>query len=227
MQLILITDIFGEGEWTQSLIGGWRALANSSPTLNVTCHLISPYAQPQNFQNEEDAYHAFVASGGMDALIERTKVLLQNLEKEAALANKALNDVVLAGFSAGAAAAWCVNDMKGSEYNIRHTIGFYPGQIRHYLELEPEGPITLLFPVKENHFELAPVINELTKKALCTCWQNNLPHGYLNPNSVNYRRDASRRMLEYLQDIILLANPKAFNSGLTQLGFNYKEIACT
>lgn len=211
MQFIVLTDIFGENAWTQSLQQSLNAVGKNK---NVT--VISPYNKPMAFEGEKEAYQVFVESGGIEAYLKKVETLLANCETQE-------NKVVL-GFSAGGAVAWLLA-AAAKRYGLAHVLAFYPGQIRHHLDAVPLCNVDLLFPESEAHFDLTPVIEKLTNKTNTRCWQNDLAHGYINPESDNYYQSASQQMTRWLSEF---AKGNAINLNKEQIAelerFGYVQL---
>ena len=212
MRTILVTDIFGENNWTDNLMASWRLGSGSEYQFEV----ISPYNHRTSFECESDAYQAFVEAGGMEALIEKLSTHLRRLAEEK------VESVTLVGFSAGAAAIWCLA-AQSFDFKINHVIGFYPGQIRRYLDLAPNYPVSLFFPNEEAHFELPAVIDELKGRPNCRLWQNELPHGFVNPQSSHYHSKSSGTVLDWLRQPLALIKPDSFSALEPRQDLQYKE----
>ncbi len=194
MNIIIAPDIFGI---TPSLN---KLVKNLSKQAAVA--IIDPYhGEEMAFEDEEQAYQAFLDEGGLDVYTEQLKVILTYIEQP----------VVLIGFSAGASALWRLTDKKLG-LHARHFIGFYPGQIRHHMDVEPHIPTTLLMPKQEAHFDLQAVIKQLpASESLCVT-QFDLAHGFMNPASAGYDKQASATIEKLISDTKLIADPKAFRA---------------
>ena len=193
MQFIVLTDIFGENAWTQSFLQ-INQFETELGIKDSRVIVLSPYAEGGDFQNEMGAYDAFLSAGGMDKYAEKVTSEIDNLAKD--------EPKVIVGFSAGGAVAWLMAE-EAVKYGINQVFAFYPGQIRHHLDINPRCDVTIFFPESERHFSLEPVIRSLKDKANTNCWQNNLEHGYINPNSKHYDSDASRQVQSWLQKLVL------------------------
>jgi dienelactone hydrolase len=215
--LVLITDIFGETNWCQSLIQAWRAKGH-----NAMC--ISPYARYDSltdvtlFANEEQAYQQFQLSGGMDSYAEKVEQTLQQATVEKN------EPIICVGFSAGASALWLAAAKSFNKIELTHCIGFYPGQIRHSLELSPLCPFMLIFPESESHFDIEPIIQHLVTKQNVNIVQVGLKHGYANPQSDNYNDLASRELTHLLTQVLTktVNDPQSFMRQLCLQTYEYK-----
>jgi dienelactone hydrolase len=218
--LILVTDIFGETSWCKTLLQTWQQKGH-----NTFC--ISPYEENDgltNFENEQQAYQAFQDAGDLQAYVNKLKLCLAQLN----ISNEqAINCI---GFSAGAAALWQVVSTKlntNSHLCINHCIGFYPGQIRHSLDLTPSCPFTIVFPKEEDHFDLPKVIQHLVTKQNLRIVQVPLKHGYVNPQSVNYDMTASDQVTDMLVNVECINQPSVFIPSLIQQNKMHEERTCS
>lgn len=170
MSLWVLTDIFGDQP----------ALQQSLDSLTEAYQVIQPYAcQMPAFADEQAAYQAFLAAGGMAAYHHKLHLLLQ----------QSSTDVTLLGFSAGASAAWVCAAEK--QLPIKAVLGLYGGQIRDYAELQPKCPVSLLFCQQEPHFSMPQLLAQLQGKANLSVRTVGQPHGFVNPLSANYQAQAA------------------------------------
>lgn len=186
MQVFIITDIFGV---TEQIFAYKQQLMASGCKIQV----IDPYqGEKQDFSNEQIAYQHFKQECGFEGYVKKISAALTKTSREK----------IILGFSVGAAAAYKAIDKlpaaSTQEMTIRQFIGFYPGQIRHQLEITPRRPVTLIFPHSEQHFELDKVIASLTGKANVCCIKTPFDHGFMNPLSVNYQQTAANYYFDQL-----------------------------
>jgi len=208
MQIFLATDIFGQTAHVEMLTKGWQ-------TAGHQVELISPSDMNEQFVDEASAYEAFSKSGGIEHYVERIKAGLTKYNLEI--------PIMFIGFSAGGAALWrALSDIETAVKS--HLIAFYPGQIRHYLDLQPKLPSTLIFPRLEQHFDLTKVIEYLVTKPSVKVIQNEWLHGYANPQSKNYSQSDSETSLQLLTNVELCIEPESFSNGLTKLNASYREL---
>ncbi|WP_281558559.1 dienelactone hydrolase family protein [Thalassomonas sp. RHCl1] len=196
MQVIIITDIFGV---TDKLF----AYGQQLETCGCRVEIIDPYqGETQEFANEQIAYQRFNLDCGFAAYVRQIS---------AALADGSQEKVML-GFSVGAAAAYKAVDKlahgSAQEKAVRHLIGFYPGQIRHHLDINPRCPVTLVFPDNEPHFALDKVINSLTEKPRIDCIRTPFAHGFMNPLSANYHQAAANHYFAQLSGENIRLSPQ-------------------
>lgn len=144
---------------------------------------------PSNEQtlSESQAYERFIEAGGINAYIEKLSAFVASAE----LSTAKLNAI---GFSAGGAALWAISQSVLVK-RIHYAELYYPGQIRHFLEVTPAFPCEITFPNKESHFDLSKVFKQLEGKPMVTINRSKLGHGFLNPLSENYHPATSKTFL--------------------------------
>lgn len=167
--ILICSDIFGGTDDLQELAG--QVVEGQS-----RYRIIGPYLdETKHFVEEGRAYQAFVKAGGVEAYARGLAGQLDTLS----------SPTVLIGFSAGAAAIW--KALGNKHYaQVARFIGFYPGQIRHYLCLTPGVDTQLYFPNAEAHFDLDDVIKKLTGKKAVSLLKTPYSHGFMNRLSVGY-----------------------------------------
>jgi dienelactone hydrolase len=180
VEIILATEIWGRTPHTDILADRLRTHAEK-----VT--VADPFdGRDPRFTTEEQAYAAYLARGGLAPYARRV----------AALAREAASPVLLAGFSAGAGAAWaavCAEDVP-----VLHACCFYGSAIRTMTERVPRAPVDLIFPAHEPHFDVDALVSALKAKPLVTCHRADAGHGFMNPLSGNHDETASRRWTDWL-----------------------------
>lgn len=137
LRLLIASDIFGATTDLDALAG----------TLSPWCShvdMVDPFQGARNgFSDEEHAYAAFHAVGGMDAYVERCL--------EGILAGPA--PAYALGFSAGASALWKALSEAPNGAIARAQL-FYGRQIRHFPDCHPACPVHLVFPARETSFSI-------------------------------------------------------------------------
>jgi dienelactone hydrolase len=177
MLLLIATDIFGIGPHIDDMIH--RVLP-----ANANCMVIDPYgAQEQNFYSEQDAYDIFNEEGGLDAYCDNLTRAVLELEP----------DVVL-GFSAGGSALYKVLS-ENMETTVKALLAFYPGQIRHFSELESSVSTSVILPQQEPHFDVNELHEKLEQTNNVHCERANFDHGFMNPYSDNYSEEAEEQYI--------------------------------
>jgi len=183
MIVIIATDIFGIGEYTEEL---YNVLRDSAESVEI----ISPYSgNKMDFINEHEAYEYFINKCGhahFSSLID--KAILSTSEQ-----------VYLIGFSAGASAIW--HAIGTNKYStLIKFYGFYPSQIRNNLNLSPSCASIIIFPYSEKNFDVQLVSEKISKNHKVACEITNLPHGFMNPQSKNYNPEAKRTFNKHLKN---------------------------
>lgn len=183
--LLVCSDIFGISAELQAFCQDWRG----------ELLLLSPYSQQQHFSNDEKAYQYFQQQGGLDSY---RKKLQQTLRQLATLPQSQQQTVIAVGFSAGAAALWCelgfAQNSKTPSKNracvVQQAFCFYGGQIRHFAQLNPCCPTTLIW-AQESHFDvnlLAAALADKHNVSNSLCRYN---HGFINPQSGGYHKQGA------------------------------------
>lgn len=190
MKLIFVSDIFG---LTASLV----ELVNGIVLQNFEYQIIDPYAgEIKQFEDEKLAYAAFQASGGMQGYIQKLNSFILSY---------APVDMII-GFSAGGAAAWkAIQNI--DDKIVGRLIAFYPGQIRHFLDVTPVIPCELIFPESEAHFDVHEVIKILQPISSVSCERTIWQHGFMNPLSSGFDQDGRHNFSERIR-LQLLAEVK-------------------
>lgn len=169
MRVLIVTDIFGV---TASVL----SLANALMAERAQVEVVDPYdGKEKSFSREQSAYDAFLANCGHDSYFRKVQNAISS----------SLEELVIIGFSAGASAAW--RNMESDwQSNILHFVGFYPGQIRYHLHIAPKYPCTIVFPKREEHFDVNDVSGILNEIDNVQCIITDYGHGFMNPLSHQY-----------------------------------------
>ncbi|BAJ03708.1 conserved hypothetical protein [Shewanella violacea DSS12] len=164
------------------------------------------------FETEQSAYQMFMAQLGHLQYAQCVAAAIQDCDEE----------IILIGFSAGASAIFkALSDIKQVNFNlgkIKHFIGFYPSQIRHYLALSPACTTSLIFPDAEVHFDVSAVILALAEHREVTCIRTNLNHGFMNSLSEHFAPQMSPAIFALLGQSKLISDASQFRHRLSQLG---------
>ncbi len=184
VKILLATDIFG---YTNAI----EALKHHFKFLRESVLILDPYdAKQMNFQNENEAYETFMQTCGLENYAKLCQKTLDALCDE---------EVILIGFSMGASALWRVLDGR-KEGTIKHFYGFYASQIRHFVDVNPRVPCTLIFPNCEPHFDVEALMSKLATKESLTCIKTVYLHGFMNPLSVNYDAKGYAEYCKWLEE---------------------------
>jgi dienelactone hydrolase len=169
MRVLIVTDIFGA---TAAVL----SLANALMAEQVQVEVVDPYdGAEKSFSHDQSAYEAFLANCGHDSYFRKVQNSISS----------SLEELVIIGFSAGASAAW--RNMESDwQPKILHFVGFYPGQIRHHLNITPKYPCTIVLPNREEHFNVSEVSGVLKEIDNVQCINTEFGHGFMNPSSYHY-----------------------------------------
>lgn len=181
---LVCSDIFGE---TDALNQQLAEIFGDETNFD----LFSPYPGKQYFLNEDAAYTAFCRVGGIHAYVSDLVHQFTNHSDYKGIL----------GFSAGAAAAWKAVSLANLN-KLTQVIGFYPGQIQHFLDADASVPTYLIFPHYETHFEVEPVIHILLEKPQVKVERTQYQHGFMNTHSKAYDAKACQHFMEKIQAII-------------------------
>lgn len=180
MRILLATDIFGE-------TGHVGALTARLQERGHEAEIVSPYAMPRSFADEDEAYVFFQRECGVEAFTEKIRETLEEM----------VGPLICIGFSAGAASLWRALAGPGGEI-VETAILFYGSQIRNVAEWQPRCNTVLVFPAAEPHFSIADLLARLQDRPGITCAIVPWLHGYMNSLSDNFDRDGYRRTLAWL-----------------------------
>lgn len=189
-RLLVCTDIFGATPDLLTMFRPWRG----------QLQVLSPYDKPYQFPDEQRAYQHFQQQGGLEHYRHKLQLLL--LEQRLS----AQTPLLAVGFSAGAAALWCESAMLSAGL-IAQAYCFYGGQIRHYAELQPQCPTSLLWAL-ETHFDQRQLAARLAGMPHVSSKHCHYAHGFMNPASANYRKQGAayyqRWLMAQLQQRVAL-----------------------
>jgi len=181
MNIIVVSDIFGK---TPALI----TLAEDIGAMTI----IDPYkGVDMGFEDESQAYAYFVEQVGFEQYFNILQNKLQNQLNSIGDMN------VLIGFSIGASAIWKLSDNPAIT-NVHKGICYYGSQIRNLTTVTPHFNIELLFPEKEDHFDVLTLQAELSQKKNVEITQTNYLHGFMNLHSDNYNQTAYNEHINWL-----------------------------
>jgi len=173
MNIILVSDIFGK---TPALIQLGKAMGATA--------IIDPYdGVDMGFEDESNAYAYFVKQVGFEQYCDVLQSELQNQVSPIHSMN------VLIGFSIGASAIWKLSDNPDIT-NIERGICYYGSQIRNLKTVTPRFDIDLIFPEKEDHFDVLALQKALYQKENVQITQTQYLHGFMNLHSNNYNQTA-------------------------------------
>jgi len=170
MRTLIVTDIFGKTDGIEVF----------SAQFHGEVKIISPYENLDIARHcsEKHIYEYFIKNLGHDAYSDKVQAALIEF----------CPDFIIS-FSAGATACWRALARTPLK-RVHKMIAFYPGQIRHFTDLNPNCHVDIYFPEQEKHFDLKPVINTLNAIPCLSVYKTRYLHGFMNKLSDNYNVDA-------------------------------------
>lgn len=186
--IILAHEIYGINEHMKVCC---ERLAQAG--FDVVCPNLLNIPKIFSYSEEEEAYTHFFTNC-------RFESIAADFNELTAKYKSSYEKIFIVGFSVGATAAWLGSTIK----DINGAVCFYGSRIRDYTELEPNCPVLLFFPEKEQSFDVNILINQLAAKKVEKV-QMNGKHGFCDPYSLNYKEDNAETawglMLAFLQAI--------------------------
>jgi dienelactone hydrolase len=157
-------------------------------SLNPNFLIFDPYQGIEfDFEDEKAAYQYFTNEVGLAVYTSALSEYVKQLH----------DPVVLIGFSIGSSAVWQI----AADSCIPNVVGavcYYGSQIRNFTNLNPDGPVELIFPKRESHFSVDTLISNLKPKQNVFVRQVQYLHGFMNPLSDNFDQQGYNRELEML-----------------------------
>lgn len=178
--VLIITDVFGNTP----------AIASLQRYLGLPCLVASPFDADFSVRNEQQAYQAFLAAGGVHAYSLKLRALVQQQPQ--------LRHVI--GFSAGASAWWL--SCAEHAHAIDSASLFYASRIRDHLELDSACETHFIFPEYENAFQPSLVVQALRQHGHQAEIAIGTKHGFMNPYSAGFSLKTQTHYLEMLADKI-------------------------
>ena len=173
MSILVVTDIFGLCRSTDKLFSYLK-------TYSSDVFIIEPYqGERYSFENENDAYKAFINKCGHDNYLDLTKESIARLKPK-----------YIIGFSAGASAVWRLSGLENTD--CEGMLGFYPTHIRNHLDITPKISMNLIFPFSEESFDVKRVSDHVSLSQNVTSELTSYNHGFMNQNSKAYSAKAYR-----------------------------------
>ena len=174
--VLIVTDVFGNTP----------AIASLQRHLGLDCKVVSPFSDSEAINNEQQAYQAFLASGGVQAFAKKLKAIAQDQQQ--------LHHVI--AFSAGASAWW----LASAELSLQldSTTLFYGSRIRDHLDIQSRGNTHFIFAEHENAYQPHVVVKELRQRGHQAEVALGCKHGFMNPYSAGF----SLRMQTHYLDML-------------------------
>ncbi|MBI3285475.1 MAG: dienelactone hydrolase family protein [Burkholderiales bacterium] len=177
-QVLIATDVFGNTPAVASLVR----------QLGVTALVVSPHEEERQFRNEQLAYQAFLAIGGVARYADKLAQVLQQEQINYAI-----------GFSAGASALW-INASQPQAALLQAMTLFYGSRIRDQRTLLPRCPVRLIFAEQEAAFDPAELAADLQRRGHAAEIAKGSRHGFMNPYSRGSCVKAQARYTQELQE---------------------------
>ncbi|MEW4263644.1 MULTISPECIES: dienelactone hydrolase family protein [Priestia] len=146
-----------------------------------------------SYEEEAIAYQNFVQNIGIDEGSKQITNMLIQLKQE-------YEEVGIMGFSVGATISWLC-----SENNLcNFVIGCYGSRIRDYVNRSPVCPTLLIFPTKEEAFDVDYLINSLKQKRepLLEVKKFHGFHGFMNPFSQTFNKESADQAFQSISDFL-------------------------
>jgi dienelactone hydrolase len=178
--VLIATDVFGNTP----------AIASLCRQLNASCLIVNPFEADFQVQTEQQAYQAFLASGGVAAYAKKIRALIEQQTQ--------LKHVI--GFSVGAS-AWWMNSAECSSHLVTATL-FYGSRIRNYLEIPSRCPTHFIFAEHEAAFQVDQVVKNLQQRGHQAEIALACKHGFMNPYSSGFSLKNQTHYLEILSQKI-------------------------
>ncbi|WP_042142476.1 MULTISPECIES: hypothetical protein [unclassified Pseudoalteromonas] len=181
MKLILVPDIFGCTTEFQQYANTQKSMLDKMINQDIELVLVDPYqGQTFEFDNDTQAYEKYLSLGGHEHYLSLIKKEIESNKND---------DVYIVGFSAGASAIWRALDGFKSDKHCEF-IGFYPSQIRNFLDIKLNIKSHIIFPQSESHFEVKDVMESLGHYESLKISHTQYQHGFMNPLSKGFNESA-------------------------------------
>lgn len=174
--VLIVTDVFGNTP----------AIASLQRHIGLSCIVVSPFDDGYSAKNEQDAYQAFLAAGGVHTYAKKLQAIVQEQTQ--------LRHVI--GFSAGASAWWLSNNAHLCD--LHSTTLFYGSRIRDHLDIPSHHPTHFIFAEHENAYQAQQVVNALRQRGHQAEVAIGCKHGFMNPYSSGFSLKTQTHYLDVL-----------------------------
>ncbi|WP_445487477.1 alpha/beta fold hydrolase [Niallia sp. 03133] len=161
---------------------------------DVICPNLLSFRESFSETQEEEAYQYFFNHIGFE---KASAVINERINQ----VHKNYSEIYLAGFSIGATIAWICSTQ--NTY-LKGVFCFYGSRIRNYYQLYPKCQASLFFANSERSFKVSDLIIKIQEKK----YQNvdihlfKAEHGFANPYSNKYDKEAYEQSLEEIISIL-------------------------
>lgn len=152
---------------------------------DVVCPDLLGGDEPYSYEQEEIAYKNFMNVGFM-RVVDIVRPTLRHLRSTYRTVN-------VVGYSVGATVAWVCGAEPGL---VDAFVAYYGSRIRDYLDVQPQCPSLLLFPIQETSFNVDDVIAKLREKINVSVHKYDGLHGFADPQNHNYSECTSRQAFD-------------------------------
>ena len=146
---------------------------------------------PFEYNEEASAYEYFMKHVGFELALKRIHEAIEAVEGK-------YDRIYIAGFSAGATVAWLCSEAAG----VNGVAAFYGSRIRSYKEIDPQCPVLLLFPEREQSFDVDELMASLSGKEQVQMFKFKGEHGFSDPFGPKFMKqsaqDAYRKMIDWI-----------------------------
>ncbi|AXI30287.1 hypothetical protein CIB87_15080 [Priestia megaterium] len=160
---------------------------------DIICPNLLSNDVPYSYKEEGMAYQNFVQNIGMDEGSRQITNMLIQLKQE-------YEEVGIMGFSVGATISWLCSENSLCNF----VIGCYGSRIRDYVNRSPVCPTLLIFPTKEEAFDVDYLINSLKQKRepLLEVKKFHGFHGFMNPFSQTFNKESAGQAFQSISDFL-------------------------
>ena len=186
--IIVLHEIYGINEHMQTVCKRF-----TREGFDVICPNFLPDEQVYAYSQEATAYQNFTQNVGLSVAQYQVESLSRQMRSE-------YERIFVVGFSVGATIAWLCSQNADLYDGV---VGFYGSRIRDYMNIVPACPMLLFFPNREESFDVDEMIRGLADKPNVQMVKYSALHGFADPWSKKYCREASEaamtRTLEFIQ----------------------------
>lgn len=148
--------------------------------IDNTAVIFDPYeGAVLDFADEKSAYEYFIKNVGLASYSEKLKEYIKAQTET----------MILIGFSVGATAIWNISEETDLK-RVQKAFCYYGSQIRYNIKIKPTFPINLVFPLREEHFSIEELIENLSDLENTSIRQVSSLHGFMNEKSLNFDLNA-------------------------------------
>ncbi|WP_423251795.1 dienelactone hydrolase family protein [Priestia megaterium] len=160
---------------------------------DIICPNLLSKDAPYSYEEEGMAYQNFVQNIGIDEGSRQITNMLIQLKQE-------YEEVGVIGFSVGATISWLCSEKNLCDF----VIGCYGSRIRDYINRSPACPTLLIFPTKEEAFDVDYLINSLKQKRepLLEIKKFYGFHGFMNPFSQTFNKESADQAFQTISDFL-------------------------